>query len=252
MSAKIGIIGGSGFYTLGNEDDTSTLEFDTPYSDSPVTLYSSPVKDQVALFLPRHGLSHSLPPHRINYRANLWALKQSGVTSILAINVVGGIAENLPPGKLVIPDQIIDYTWGREHTFFDDFSDRNEFETHVDFSWPFDEALRKTLGESAALLGHDVQRGGVYGCTQGPRLETAAEIQRMQRDGCSMVGMTGMPEAALARELGLPYASIALVVNWAAGLTEKPISFSLIAATVETGIESIKEIIFQTISNLPE
>lgn len=252
MSAKIGIIGGSGFYTLANDGATSSQEIETPYSESPVTLYNSVVNDKVVLFLPRHGVSHSVPPHRINYRANLWALKESGATSILAINVVGGIVESVPPGKLVIPDQLIDYTWGREHTFFDNFAGKDEFETHVDFTWPYDADLRKALSESAALLGYEAQEGGVYACTQGPRLETAAEIQRLQQDGCSIVGMTGMPEAALARELGIPYASIALVVNWAAGLSDEAISFKEISATMEAGIQCVREIVIQTLSNLPD
>ena len=159
------------------------------------------------VILKRHGADHALAPHQVNYRANLWAMRQFGVEEVLSTNTVGGIDRQLNVGQLVLPDQLIDYTWGRASTY----DDRRR---HVDFSNPYDRALQKRI---LALAPH-VHHGGIYGCTQGPRLETAAEIQRLARDGCTVVGMTGMPEAGLARELDLPYVSLCVVVNPAAGL----------------------------------
>ena len=245
MTKAIGLIGGSGFYSF--ESAVKELLLETPFSDEPVALYLSENDSVPVYFLPRHGPQHAVPPHQVNYRANLWALKEVGVDIILAANVVGGIGKSMAPGVLAIPDQIIDYTWGREHTFFDTFSaDRfeglSEAESHVDFSWPYDKELRTQLQETAQSLGLKTCSGGTYGATQGPRLESAAEIIRMKQDGCSLVGMTGMPEAALARELGIRYASLCLVVNWAAGLTSEEIAFSDIAKTLDHGVEEIRKV----------
>jgi 5'-methylthioinosine phosphorylase len=172
------------------------------------------LNDTEIVFLPRHGYAHTIPPHRVNYRANLWALKSIGIERVLAVTAVGGIGENMAPGKLAFPDQLIDYTYGREHTFFVDHLD---YVTHIDFTNPYDEVLRRQLIAAAEKGGLMFIPSGTYGATQGPRLETAAEINRMEQDGCTMVGMTGMPETALARELELEYACCALVSNWAAG-----------------------------------
>lgn len=168
------------------------------------------------IFLARHGAPEApaIPPHRVNYRANLWALRELGVDHVVAVNAVGGIAQAATPGRLVIPDQVIDYTWGREHTFTGD--DRFPLQ-HVDFTQPFSPSLQARLVAAAELLRLDVMRTGTYGATQGPRLESAAEIERLERDGCDVVGMTGMPEAGLARELELSYAMVCVVVNHAAG-----------------------------------
>jgi 5'-methylthioinosine phosphorylase len=216
----------------------------------PVTLYRSQISEIPVIFLSRHGEDHATPPHKVNYRANLWALKEKQASVIIAVNIVGGITENMAPGTLVIPDQLIDYTWGREHTFFDTFNNEAEGENHVDFTWPYNEAMRNILIESAKTRGQSVHTRAVYGCTQGPRLESAAEIRRLKRDGCDIVGMTGMPEAALARELGVSYVSVALVVNWAAGLTSESISFADITATLDSGISEVKEIIVDAIPKL--
>lgn len=250
MPGIIGIIGGSGFYSLNSNSDINTNSLSTPFSESPVTLYKSQVSGIPAIFLPRHGIDHGKPPHKVNYRANLWALKEIEVSAIIAVNAVGGISESMSPGTLVVPDQIIDYTWGREHTYFDTFHTEAVGEHHVDFTWPYDEGLRKILIKSATVRQKNVHAGGVYGCTQGPRLESAAEIQRLKRDGCDIVGMTGMPEVALARELGLPYASISLVVNWAAGLTSETLSFTDISATLDNGVSGVKEIIVDALPEL--
>jgi 5'-methylthioinosine phosphorylase len=166
------------------------------------------------VFLARHGYGHNIPPHRINYRANIWALHHGGVKRVIAVAAVGGIRADLAPGRLAVPHQIIDYTWSRAATFFE--ADLSQV-THIDFTEPYSEELRQLLLRSCAAAGVDVSSDGVYGVTQGPRLETAAEIDRMERDGCGMVGMTAMPEAALARELDIKYAACAVVANWAAG-----------------------------------
>ncbi len=158
-----------------------------------------------------------MPPHRINYRANLWALRACGAERVLGLAAVGGITARFEPEVLAVPDQIIDYTYGRAHTLYE--GDSGDLE-HVDLTAPYCERLRRALISACASSGQAVVDEGVYGATQGPRLETAAEILRLERDGCDMVGMTGMPEAALARELGLRYASLAFVVNWAAGKGE--------------------------------
>ncbi len=250
MSSVIGVIGGSGLYALDDNEAAESVSIKTPYADEPVIIRKSKVAGNEVIFLARHGKNHGIPPHRINYRANLHAMAICGVNSIIAVNVVGGISQLMSPGSIVIPDQIIDYTWGREHTFFNTL---DKPENHIDFSWPYDMALAKVLATSTLALGLPLKQGevrGVYGCTQGPRLETAAEIMRMKNDGCDIVGMTAMPEAALARELDIAYASIALVVNWAAGLTQETISFADITSTLDAGMTDIKRTLLRTIAGL--
>jgi len=250
MSSVIGVIGGSGLYALDDSNAVESESIITPYADEPVTLYKSKIASHETVFLARHGSNHGIPPHRINYRANLHAMATRGVDAIIAVNVVGGISEQMSPGTIVIPDQIIDYTWGREHTFFDIL---DKPENHIDFTWPYDMALAKLLAANALAMALPVKLGdvkGIYGCTQGPRLESAAEIKRMKNDGCDIVGMTAMPEAALARELDIAYASIALVVNWAAGLTQEAISFADISSVLDKGMIDIKKVLLETIAEL--
>jgi 5'-methylthioinosine phosphorylase len=209
----LALIGGSGLYALP--------EFELDDAHSPTTPYGAPsgpvrvgrLYGRRVCFLARHGEGHSVPPHRVNYRANLWALKQCSPERVLAINTVGGITERCPPRALVLPDQIIDYTHGRAASFWDGEGDM----LHVEFGEPYSAGLRVDLRAAAARAGVEIVDGACYGATQGPRFETRAEIARMRRDGCDLVGMTGMPEAALARELGLDYACLAPVANWAAG-----------------------------------
>lgn len=194
------------------------------------------------LFLARHGHPHGLPPHKINYRANLLALKQLGAEKIIAVNAVGGIHSDAVAGHISVPHQIIDYTHGRENTFFDGVFKPLD---HIDFSHPYDENLRKQLINviSNQALKQGFSGFGVYGATQGPRLESIAEIQRLEKDGCDLVGMTGMPEAALARELNIPYASLCLIVNPAAGKSEDLITMDDIRAVISVGMQEIKSII---------
>jgi 5'-methylthioinosine phosphorylase len=213
---KIALIGGTGSEQLFATMEQAGLPEETPFGHPSGSLSSieQPGYRSQFMFLSRHGPKGSIPPHRVNYRANLWALKQCQADLIVGLNAVGGIAREAAPARLVFPDQLIDYTWGREHTYSDGKLAPLQ---HVEFTEPFDAAGRQHLIGCADELGLDFVPAGTYGVTQGPRLETAAEIDRLERDGCDVVGMTAMPEAALARELGLAYVVCAVVVNWAAG-----------------------------------
>ena len=210
----LGIIGGSGLTQLGNLEVTRRQLVPTPYGEPSGALTFGKIRRREVVFLARHGDGHTIPPHQVNYRANIWAMHAQKVTDIVSIASVGGIRGDLVPGMLVLPDQIIDYTHGRSATFFDQV-DRSV--THIDFTYPYCAVLRRRLAAAAVAAGEVIVDGGTYAATQGPRLETAAEIKRLERDGADVVGMTGMPEAALARELGLCYAAVAVVVNDAAG-----------------------------------
>jgi 5'-methylthioinosine phosphorylase len=210
----LAVIGGTGLYKLAALDDVETVLRETPYGDPSGPVRVGRLGGHRIAFLARHGEQHSLPPHRVNYRANLWLLKELGISRVLAVNAVGGISERYAPCAIGVPDQIIDYTWGRIHTFCEEPGSEVQ---HVDMTEPYTPTLRAALLDAAKIAQVDVIDGGCYGATQGPRLETKAEIVRMRRDGCDLVGMTGMPEAGLARELGLDYACVALVANWAAG-----------------------------------
>ncbi len=211
----LGIIGGSGLNRMAELEDVRRELRSTPYGEPSAALTFGRLHGAAVVFLARHGDGHVIAPHRINYRANIRALHDCGVREVVAVATVGGILEDLEPGSIVVPDQIIDYTHGRAATFFDGVDLPLD---HVDFTQPFCETLRGRLLRAGAYAGERLRDGGVYGATQGPRLETAAEIRRMARDGADVVGMTGMPEAVLARELGLSYAMLAVVVNAAAGV----------------------------------
>jgi 5'-methylthioinosine phosphorylase len=210
----LAIIGGSGLARLSNFEMTHRQVVRTPYGEPSGALTFGKIQGREVIFLARHGYGNTIPPHEVNYRANVWALHSQSIKDVISVASVGGIREDLAPGVLVVPDQIIDYTYDRRFTFFD-ATDRGV--THIDFTFPYCETLRERLLGAAQRAGERVVAGGTYAATQGPRLETAAEINRLERDGAHMVGMTGMPEAALARELGLCYAAIAVVVNHAAG-----------------------------------
>ncbi|MFN0160941.1 MAG: S-methyl-5'-thioinosine phosphorylase [Burkholderiales bacterium] len=214
----IAIIGGSGLTRLADLTVTRREVARTPYGEPSGALTFGSFAGRDIVFLPRHGHAHTIPPHQINYRANLWAVRDAGAAEVLGVTAVGGIRDYFGPGTLVVPDQIIDYTYGRQHTYFEGpESPSGTAVLHIDFTRPFSTALRVRILEAARAAGETIHDGGVYGATQGPRLETAAEIRRMEADGCDLVGMTGMPEAALARELGLEYACLSVVVNHAAG-----------------------------------
>jgi len=230
---RTAIIGGTGL--------TRLPEFDIIRREPVTTRWGEPSSDLIEgtlfgadiVFIARHGEQHTIPPHRINYRANIQALKDAGVSSIIAAAAVGGIRADLGPSKIAVPSQLIDYSYGRAHTFFEDGLDHV---THIDFTHPYTPALREKLLDAGFRAGLRVVDGGVYACTQGPRLETPAEITRIERDGGDLVGMTGMPEAALARELGIDYACCAIVANWAAGKTEREITMAEIERNLGRGM----------------
>ena len=237
---NLGIIGGSGLTALAGLRVLRRLVVQTPWGEPSGPLVVGEFAGREIFFLPRHGQPHAIPPHKINYRANLWALHSNGVQRVLAVNAVGGITDLLGPGALVIPDQIIDYTWSRPHTFFESDLDKV---THAEFTAPYNEKMRTLLIAAATKLGLAFTPAGTYGATQGPRLETAAEITRMERDGCHVVGMTGMPEAALARELEVDYAAICVVANRAAGKSTEPITMDLIRKHLDQGMRQALQLL---------
>ena len=237
----LAIIGGSGLNEFPELEIIEERFLSTPYGDCSAPLTFARIDNTSLFFLPRHGKGHKLPPHLINYRANIWALKEVGATQILAINAVGGMGEGMGPGAFVVPHQVIDYTWGREQSF--NFL-VDGYVHHIDFTHPYSSRLRERLINSLTHAELPFQREGVYGCTQGPRLETAAEIQRLIHDGCDLVGMTAMPEAALARELGLEYAALCIVVNWAAGLADQELGIAEMMQILASGMNNIKKTIF--------
>jgi len=238
MNERIALIGGSGLSRLDALEVEHRQIVVTPYGEPSAPLTFGRFDGLPIVFLPRHGEAHTIPPHLVNYRANLWALHSVGIRQVVSVASVGGITRS--PATLCVPDQIIDYTWGREHTYVDCPCTSVK---HVDFTQPYCEELRRHLLRAGASAGLAVEDGGTYGATQGPRLESAAEIRRLERDGCDLVGMTGMPEAALARELDLCFAHLCLVVNWAAGKAEGPISMERIREVLETSIDSVRRII---------
>ena len=241
------VIGGSGFTQASGLRAVRREVVRTPYGEPSGALTFGTIGGHAVLFLARHGYGHSIPPHQINYRANIWALHAQGAKHVVAIAAVGGIRDDIGPGALVIPDQIIDYTHGRASTFFT-LADRGV--QHIDFTFPYSPVLRARCLQAARQAGEPVVDGGVYAATQGPRLETAAEINRLERDGADLVGMTGMPEAVLAREIGLAYATIALVVNHAAGrgASRAGIVLDDMAATLQQAMTKVQHIIEHVVS----
>jgi 5'-methylthioinosine phosphorylase len=242
----LAIIGGTGVDQLEGLELHSRHDVTTPYGEPSRAIEEGRIGNTQVFFLHRHGSPKAIPPHRINYRANIWALNSLGVTDIVAINAVGGITPHMRPGRLLIPDQLIDYSWGREHTF--DEGEGGEL-LHIDFTEPYHRELRMALLQSASAAGIEHRDTGTHGVMQGPRLETAAEIQRMARDGCDVVGMTGMPEASLARELGIAYASVCMVVNPAAGLGELPISLDMMREILHREAEVVRSLLQRLIES---
>lgn len=237
----LAVIGGTGVYKLAQLDDVETRQVDTRYGSPSGPIRIGTLLGHRVAFLARHGEGHSLPPHKINYRANLAALQQIGATRVLALNTVGGIGERFGPRVLACPDQLIDYTWGRVSTLSEEPGSEV---LHVDFGHPYSPMLRSKVLAAARVTGAKVVDGGCYGATQGPRLETIAEIARLRRDGCDLVGMTGMPEAGLARELGLEYVCLAIVANWAAGCGDaQEITLAEVLANVEAASAGLPELI---------
>lgn len=248
MTEALGIIGGSGLTRLEALEVVRREIIKTPYGDPSAPLLYGRLDGLEVVFLPRHGSDHTVPPHRVNYRANIWALHQAGAREVIGMAAVGGISSNMGPGTLCVADQLIDYTYGRKHTFFED---ETTPVTHVDFTEPYCSGLRANLLAAAARAGVEVEAKGTYAATQGPRLETSMEIRRLAQDGCDLVGMTGMPEAGLARELDLCYANFSLVVNWAAGLGDGPITMREIEKHLNDGMRRAVKVISNLENDLP-
>ena len=237
----LAVIGGTGVYKLADLQDVETRELETRFGAPSGPVRIGTLGGRRVAFLARHGEGHSVPPHQINYRANLQALKDLGATRVLALNTVGGITDACGPRVLACPDQLIDYTWGRISTICEE---PGTDVLHVDFGDPYTHLLRQQILAAAREAGVDLVDGGCYGATQGPRLETRAEIRRMRRDGCDLVGMTGMPEAGLAREMGLEYACLAIVANWAAGCgTDEEITMDEVLANVAAASSGIPALV---------
>jgi 5'-deoxy-5'-methylthioadenosine phosphorylase len=240
----LAIIGGTGLTSFDGLEIIEKRSVTTPFGQTSSDLLIGEFQRKPIIFLPRHGENHTIPPHKINYRANIWALHNQGVQQIVAIAAVGGINSNLSPGKLAVPDQIIDYTYDREQSFSsEDFT----ADKHIDFTYPYANNLRQKILIAASTQNIQLVDGGTYGATQGPRLETAAEIRRLKQDGCDMVGMTGMPEACLARELDMDYATCAVMANWAAGLSDSVITMADIEQTVDNSMVQIKQVLSELI-----
>jgi 5'-deoxy-5'-methylthioadenosine phosphorylase len=248
MGLELAIIGGSGFTSMKELSIIRREVVHTPFGEPSAPVTYGLLEGKEVVFLPRHGAGHTIPPHQINYRANLWALKHIGVKKVIALGAVGGITGAMKPCRIAIPEQVVDYTWGRGHTFFE--NDLTHV-THVDFSEPYCRELRLELVAAAQAAGVEVIPGGTYGATQGPRLETAMEISRMERDGCDLVGMTGMPETSLARELGLCYACCAVVANWAAGKGDgSPITMEEIETNLSGGMEKARALLVKLVGSM--
>lgn len=252
MTLALGVIGGTGLYAFPELQNVERNRIGTPFGPPSSDVVVGEFRGKRLAFLARHGEDHTIAPHRVNYRANIWALHHLGARRVLGVNAVGGIRADMGPRTLVIPDQVIDYTHGRVTSFCDVEGAKVE---HIDFSEPYSAGLRSELIAAAIRSGIAAVANGCYAATQGPRLETVAEIVRIRRDGGDLVGMTGMPEAALARELGLEYACLALVANWAAGCEPRqglepaaPISLPEIFANLEAATAAVPKLLAQLLT----
>jgi 5'-methylthioadenosine phosphorylase len=240
--AKIAIIGGTGFKNLF--ENARQLRLGTPYGIAP-PLFIGSIDGQEVIYLQRHGPGHCLPPHRINYRANVYALYEMGVERIIAINAVGAINSDFKPGDIVVPHDFVDFTKLRFTTFYDETP-----VTHVDFSQPYCPEMRKLLIKIARELGLRLWDKAVLVCTEGPRFETPAEIEMFRRLGCDVVGMTGIPEAVFARELEICYAAVCFVSNMAAGIQEQltPLEVSKVSEQI---MPKLGQLLIETVKALP-
>ena len=238
----LAIIGGRGLTELASLNITHRQVMRTPYGEPSGAFLFGTLNQHEVIFLARHGYGHTIPPHLVNYRANLWALREQGVSEVVSVATVWGIRADLTPGVIVVPDQIIDYTHGRDATFFDT---RDTPYSNANFTLPYSPELRDRILRSAGIVQQPCLDGGVYAATQGPRLDSAAEINRYERDGADMVGMTGMPETALAMELELKYATIAVVVNYAAGRgdSKRGINREQASATAGAAVGRVRSIL---------
>lgn len=244
---KIGVIGGSGLYEIEGVKVKENHKITTPYGEPSDVFRICEFEKKEFAFISRHGIPHHIPPHRINYRANVWGLKKIGVERILSVNAVGGITAGLKPADIIIPDQIIDMTHGRENTFYD----RDEV-VHIDFTYPYCRDLRNVIIRAGDKAGAELKDSGTYVCTNGPRLESSAEIRFFLNGGADMVGMTTMPEASLSRELEMCYAGIAVVTNYAPGVSDNKLTIAEVVETMKESTEIIKRLLKETLALMPE
>lgn len=238
--SKVAIIGGTGLTSITGLEVTGRETIQTPFGEPSGPLVRGVLYGHDVYFLPRHGSEHTIPPHKINYRANIWALKQTGVKNVISVNAVGAIREDMQPSTIIIPDQIIDYTTSRTNTFFEEGLTNV---VHIDFTEPFCENLRQSIIQTANKNNINIIDEGTYAATQGPRLETTAEVNRLEKDGCHLIGMTCMPEAALAREQALCYASISVVANLAAGRGTEELTMEMIEKNLNVGIDRVRKLL---------
>ncbi len=243
----IGLIGGSGLYEIEGLEITKEISISTPYGEPSSVYKIGTIGDKEIVFLPRHGIPHSIPPHKINYRANIWGFKSLGIERIISVSAVGGINKDLSPGDIVLLDQIIDMTYGvRESTFYD-----KDKVVHIDFTNPYCPEMRDFIFKSSQNIGLPIKSTGTYICVNGPRLETAKEIQFFSLIGADVVGMTAMPEAALARELEICISGISVVTNYAAGISERKLTTTEVVETMKNSIDRIKALIKESVINIP-
>lgn len=246
----LGIIGGSGLTQISGLEEIRRKVVRTPYGEPSGALIFGQISGKEVVFLARHGYGHTIPPHEVNYRANMWALHAEGVRDVISIATVGGIHPDMKPGTIAVPDQIVDYTWGRKSTYHDCQSAcGTKTVVHIDFTWPYCDEMRQLCMQACRQAGEEFIDGGVYAAVQGPRLETAAEINRLERDGATMVGMTGMPEAALAREIGLCYAALTVSANYAAGRgsSAQAIAYNAVDVTLKQAMQRVLKILNQVV-----
>ncbi|MFH1494077.1 MAG: S-methyl-5'-thioinosine phosphorylase [Pseudomonadota bacterium] len=246
----LGIIGGSGLAKISGLEEIRRKVVRTPYGEPSGALIFGEINGREVVFLARHGYGHTIPPHEVNYRANMWALHAEGAQDVISIATVGGIHADMKPGAIAIPDQIIDYTWGRKSTYHDCQENcGSKTVVHIDFTWPYCDKMRQLCMQACREVGEGFIDGGVYAAVQGPRLETAAEINRLERDGATMVGMTGMPEAALAREIGLCYAALTVSANYAAGRgsSAHAIAYDAVDVILKQAMQRVLKILNQVV-----
>lgn len=245
---EIAVIGGSGVYSLDFIDSPQKQEVDTPYGKSPEVI-TGEIENKGVAFMPRHGGGHGTPPHKINFRANLWALKELGAERVLATTAVGSLNPDIEPGEFVLLDQFLDFTKNRSLTFYEG---GEEGVVHVDMTEPYCPELREVLQETAEDLDIPVHASGTYACTEGPRYETAAEIQMLNQLNADVVGMTNVPESVLARELEMCYSTVSIITNFAAGISDEKLTHEEVSKIMSENIERVKELIFTAIPNIPE
>jgi 5'-methylthioadenosine phosphorylase len=244
----IGIIGGSGLYTIEGVVIKKVKRLSTPYGVPSDSYRIGKLSGRDVVFLPRHGSLHNILPHRINYRANIWGFKKIGVERVISIGAAGGINPGMKPGMIVVPDQIIDMTKGRDGTFFEG----EEGVIHVDLTEPYCPELRENIIRAGTKSGLKLKKSGTYICTHGPRLETKAEIQFFSKIGADIVGMTAMPEAALAREAELCYAGISVISNYAAGIKEKRLTVKEVLEVMARTAGQVREILSMVVKMIPD